>query len=123
MKKGERKESVLVFEDKDGYLCLRIRNIKDNTIKIHRIIKEYELKRKLKEGEIVHHKNEDKQDNRFKNLEVKEKGEHQREHQLEKGRKSTKQICGKCGGKKSYNRKNCMKCRDKRERTDKGRFL
>lgn len=47
----------------------------------HRLVAEENLGRRLSEDEIVHHKNEDKQDNRWENLEVVQgNAEHYKEH-------------------------------------------
>ncbi len=47
-------------------------------------------------GECIHHKNEKKHDNRFKNLELKNKGEHVRDHSLERGRIVLELRCPSC---------------------------
>lgn len=47
----------------------------------HRRIMENHLGRKLEYNEVVHHKNENKLDNRISNLEIKQRGAHTREHQ------------------------------------------
>lgn len=49
----------------------------------HRLIMERVLGRKLEDGEIVHHKNGDKKDNRPENLEVLTISEHMRHHATE----------------------------------------
>jgi len=46
----------------------------------HRTIAEIKLGRKLRKGEIVHHKNGDKRDNRISNLQVMTQSEHARLH-------------------------------------------
>ncbi len=50
----------------------------------HRIEAEKMLGRKLRKGEIVHHKNGNKRDNRWENLEVMTQSEHARIHMLER---------------------------------------
>jgi len=98
----------IIFEDKDKYLILK--DTGRSLLKIHRLLLEFKLGRKLKPNEVTHHINEDKQDNRLENLEVREKGKHQRQHQIKKGLLSEKQICPKCKGKKGYVAKLCFKC-------------
>jgi len=113
----------IIFKDKDGYLILKDTNRR--LFKIHKLLLEFKLKRELEENEVTHHLNEDKQDNRLSNLEVKKRNQHQREHQLVKGKLSDKKKC-KCGRIKGYASKMCAKCyaikRDKIERDKLGRF-
>lgn len=121
-----RQEKVIIFEDKDGYFLLKVRTEKKDYIyKLHKLILEYKLGRKLKPNEVSHHKNENKQDNRLENLEVKNKSKHQREHRIKIGKKSIKRICPICKGKKNYTRKMCQKCYLKipKKRNKLGRFI
>ena len=46
----------------------------------HRLVLERKLGRLLCRGEIAHHKNENKRDNRASNIELKTKGEHTSHH-------------------------------------------
>ena len=47
---------------------------------LHRVLMENKIKRLLKRGEVVHHKNENKDDNRLENLEILSISEHTRIH-------------------------------------------
>lgn len=78
----------------DGYISIYFpehpKASKDGTVMEHILVIEAVLGRHLKENEIVHHKNEDRSDNRVCNLQLMTTSEHMRYHNLkriqEKGR-------------------------------------
>jgi hypothetical protein len=57
--------SNTTYIDNNGYS-----KFKDSGKLVHQSVAEMKLGRSLKKGEAVHHKNRDKQDNSFKNLEI-----------------------------------------------------
>jgi hypothetical protein len=61
----ENKNSNNIYTDNNGYP-----RFKDSNGLVHRSVAKMKLKRPLKKGEVVHHKNRNKKDNSFNNLEV-----------------------------------------------------
>lgn len=71
------------WTDKRGYRWRYVeRNGRRVSIREHRYIMELGLGRRLEPWELVHHKNGDKTDNAFSNLELKEWGAHTTAHHL-----------------------------------------
>lgn len=67
-----------------GYLIIKLPNHHladhDGYVRLHDLLAEYYFDCFLQSDEVVHHKNEDKQDNRKENLEIMQKVEHDRIH-------------------------------------------
>lgn len=65
----------LFKKDKRGY-----KRFSDSGKLVHRHVAERKIGRPLRNGEVVHHKNRDKTDNRRSNLEVMKSGKHYKLH-------------------------------------------
>ena len=69
---------------------------KNSYVLHHRAVVENHLGRLLGADEVVHHKNENKKDNRIENLEVLSASEHTRLHKSEVGRTLLELKCPEC---------------------------
>lgn len=67
-----------ISEDSDGYLIYRHGGLRNK--KVHRVIMEQKLGRKLKQNEVVHHIDKNTRNNDPNNLEVKINKKHASEH-------------------------------------------
>ena len=77
-----KRKSSRTYTDNHGY-----KRFKDSDKLVHRCVAEKMLGRPLKDTEIVHHKNRDKQDNSFGNLQVfKNQSEHGKVHKIDAAR-------------------------------------
>ena len=77
---NRRKNTTYI--DKAGY-----KRFRDSGTLFHRYVAERKLRRKLRNGEVVHHKNKDKRDNRRSNLWVfSSQKKHHRAHKEDKKR-------------------------------------
>ena len=71
------------YKDKKGY-----KKYADSDKPVHRHVAERKLGGKIFKGFVVHHKNEDKTDNRRSNLQVMKRSEHSSLHAKKKKKSS-----------------------------------
>lgn len=83
----------------------------------HRYIAEMMLERDLKSEEVVHHKNGDKTDNRWENLEVKNNTEHSLDHSKEIKKEIAVMECPECGKIFERRKKQTLLCKPKQKAT------
>ena len=82
MKRDWKRATIRFFKDKKGY-----KRFSDSGIPVHRYVAERKLGRKLEKGEVVHHINRNKNDNRRANLWVfKSQKAHDTTHRRDKKR-------------------------------------
>ena len=72
---------------------------RNSYVLLHRVLMENHLGRLLTRGEVVHHLNHNKKDNRIENLEVMTAAEHSRKHAKDRPRKYVKLECPYCYSK------------------------
>ena len=83
----------------DYYYCIvkeHPNRTKNNYVLLHRVIMENHIGKLLNTNEIVHHKNENKKDNRIENLEIFSVSEHSKHHRSNIGRSMLKLKCPEC---------------------------
>lgn len=85
---------------KNGYRYIFINKRK---IGEHQHVMEQFIGRRLEKGEIVHHKNKNRLDNRIENLEVMKIGDHLEMHNTKHPEKENYKICSKCLIKRHIN--------------------
>jgi hypothetical protein len=103
--------------DLEGYWAFTVKYADGTkkTVLEHREVMEQHLGRKLRKGEVVHHKDGNRKNNDVDNLELMEDGEHATFHLSQKGIEYVTLTCKRCG--KVFERK----ARDERHNRKQGK--
>lgn len=99
LKYGSRMSTEPIRTVSKGYINnrgYRVISVKGKEVLEHRHIMAVYLGRKLEPSEHVHHKNENRADNRIKNLELMSPGEHQKHHHQKKSNTDKSKLCARC---------------------------
>lgn len=72
----------------------RKRKVNGKTVSEHRLVVEQHIGRPLLISEIIHHRNEDRYDNRIENLEVTSHQAHSEHHNQRHAREKICEVCG-----------------------------
>ena len=91
--------TILATYPPEGYHgYLRVRLDDGRIVPLHRHVMEEQIGRHLRRGEVVHHVNGDKLDNRPENLELTTNSAHSAEHGQERRREAAVEcVCPRCG--------------------------